>query len=366
LSLLINAARIGEVGGLRWFTEAMAGCFGSAQNVTCVLPKGVQLKCGILQRRTPQWLASSSRVSSLRPILWWIYGAIFFPAPAGASVLCSTHHVLPFRRRQVVTVHDIRPYYYPDSWLQRINFHFLLPRALKRCDGVLTDSETTRKLLVAVYGLEADRVRVVPIAVDLEFFQPSLDRDRTAAPYLLSVGSTWKHKNVAELLDAHRYWAPQYELKIVAGAGQYVDSLKDLVSVLGLGHLVEFFANIPATKLRSLYQDCSALVYPSRMEGFGLPPLEAMSCRRPVIVSDIPVFRELYGDAPIFVRLGDASSWNQAFLDLGSMTDERLEQGMLHARTFTREKMKTCLFSALEHIWGEAFVRGLQPPIIEE
>src|ERR1022692_2737363 len=131
LSLLINAARIAEVGGLRCFTEAMAGCFGSAENVASVVPEGVQLKCGIAQRRAPRWLASSGRVSSLRPILWWIYGTILFPAPASTTILCSTHHVLPFRKHQVVTVHDIRPYYYPDSWVQRLNFHFLLPRALK-------------------------------------------------------------------------------------------------------------------------------------------------------------------------------------------------------------------------------------------
>jgi len=361
LRLLINAARIGEVGGLRCFAEAMAGCFGSAENALGVVPEGVQLKCGIAQMGTPKWLASSSRVSSLRPILWWIYGATFFPARASANILCSTHHVLPFRKHQVVTVHDIRSYYYPDSWVQSLNFRFLLPRALKKCDGVLTVSETTKELLVSVYGLEPTRVHVVPNAVDSKFFSPCADRVQSDDPYLLGVGSSWKHKNIAELLKVHKCWAHKYRLKIVAGTGQYLESLKETAAVLEIKDRVEFLTDVPATRLRSLYQECSALVYPSIMEGFGLPPLEAMSCGRPVIVSDIPLFHELYGDTPIFVRLGDVTSWNRAFLDLGSITDARLQKGMLHARTFTQERMKACLFSALERIWGKTFVQEVEP-----
>jgi glycosyltransferase involved in cell wall biosynthesis len=360
LRLLINAARIGDVGGLRCFAEALAGCFGSAGNALVVVPEGVQLQCGIAQGSTPKWLASSSRVSSLKPILWWIYGAAFFPARASTNILCSTHHVLPFREHQVVTVHDIRPYYYPDSWVQRLNFHFILPRALKSCDGVLTVSEATKKLLVSVYGLEPSRVYVVPNTVDSEFFTPRADRVLSESPFLLGVGSSWKHKNIAELLKVHKCWAHKYRLKIVAGTGQYLESLKELSAVLEIKDRVEFLKDVPASRLRSLYQECSALVYPSIMEGFGLPPLEAMSCGRPVIVSDIPLFRELYGDTPIFVRLGDVTSWDQAFLDLGSITNERLQKGVHHARTFTQEKMKACLFSALERIWGETFMHELK------
>jgi glycosyltransferase involved in cell wall biosynthesis len=284
----------------------------------------------------------------------------FFPGRADGNVLSSTHHVLPLRKHQVVTVHDIRPYYYPDTWVQRLNFHFVLPRALKGCDGVLTVSEATKKLLVSVYGLEPGGVFVVPNSVDSEFFSPCTTRSEREAPYLLSVGSTWKHKNVGELLQMYRCWATKYRLKIVAGAGQYLESLKKMSAVLGIRDRVEFLTDVPATRLRSLYQDCSAFVYPSVMEGFGLPPLEAMSCGRPVIVSDIPLFRELYGGAPIFVRLGDVASWNQAFLDLGSITDERLNIGVLHARSFTQERMRVCLLSALERIWGETFVEELK------
>lgn len=349
--VVVNAARIGDVGGLRTFLQAMIRCFEETScAVNVVVPAGESIDSAIT---TPKWLASPSHVSSLRPILWWFYGAACFPAKSGTKILCSTHHVLPFRKHQIVTVHDIRPYYYPDSWAQHFNFRYLLPRALKRCDGVLTVSEATKESLLSVYGLERDRVHVVPNIVDTNFFQPCDSGNRGDDPYLLTVGSTWKHKNVAELLRMHEYWSRRYKLKIVAGKGQYLDSLKKLVVKLGIENQVEFLSGLSAVKLRSLYQNCASLVYPSVMEGFGLPPLEAMACGRPVIVSDIAVFRELYGDVPLYARLGDVESWKNAFASLETYSEDRIRSGMDRANAFSLERMRKALFGALEAIWGD-------------
>ena len=357
LSLLITAARIGEVGGLRSFVEALAECLGNASNVECVVPKGICLRSGIAQRDTPLWGASSSKVSGVRALLWWLYSATMFPAHAGIKILCSTHHVLPFRKNQVVTVHDIRPYFYPDNWVQWFNFHCLLPRALRNCDGILTVSDETKKLMVSIYRLAPASIYVVPNTVDSSFFHPAKQDESGDVPYLLSVGSSWEHKNIAELLRMHKLWSQGYVLKIVAGEGRYLTFLKRLAVRMGIENRVEFLSDIPGHRLRTLYQHCAALVYPSTMEGFGLPPLEAMACGRPVIVSDIALFRELYGSAPIFVRLGEPDSWNQAFIDLASISDERLRTGIVRARSYSQERMRQSLFSALRQIWGESFVQ---------
>ncbi len=353
--MVINAARIGGVGGLRSFAEALAGCFEGMPGVVAVLPEGVPLNASIAKKRIWSTLASSGRISLFRPIVWWIYGAFFFPARSCDRILCSTHHVLPLHRRQVVTVHDIRPYYYPDSWVQSLNFRFLLPRALKRCDGILTVSETSKRILTSVYGLEEHRIHVVPNVVDTDFFHPAPRQSASCEPYLLTVGSSWKHKNVAELLRVHSYWDSKYKLKIVAAAGQYLDFLKDLAKASMIQDRVEFLTDIPVVKLRDLYQNCSALVYPSLMEGFGLPPLEAMSCGRPVVISDMPLFRELYSEIPIYVRLGDNYSWREAFAVLEGISEERTQSGVVHARSYSRARMRSAVFHALESIWGKDF-----------
>lgn len=352
--MLINATKIGSVGGLRSFTDALASCFGDTPSICAVLPEGVTLAAKVRTKHVPAWLASSGAVSVFRPLAWWCYGASMFPADRKAKVLSSTHHVLPFRKRQVVTVHDLRPYFYPDSFIQRINFHHLLPKALKRCDGVLTVSETSKSLLASIYGLESSRIYVVPNIIDCEFYRPGSHRMFDSSPYLLSVGSSWKHKNVSELLRMHRCWAASFQLKIVAGAGQYQQELKRVVIAEGIADRVEFLTGVTSEELRLLYQNCAALVYPSIMEGFGLPPLESMACGRPAIVSDIPVFRELYGDAAIFVQLDNIESWEAAFDALNRDVDARREAGLAQARKYSQERMRTAVLSAIQSIWGES------------
>jgi glycosyltransferase involved in cell wall biosynthesis len=78
-------------------------------------------------------------------------------------------------------------------------------------------------------------------------------------------------------------------------------------------------------QLERLYADCSALIAPSRMEGFGLPPLEAMARRRPVIVSNIPTFRELCGHHALFVDTEDSSSWEEALATLQNLSPASID-----------------------------------------
>jgi glycosyltransferase involved in cell wall biosynthesis len=312
-AMLINASRVGNVGGLRQYTEAVLQCLSDIKGITVVRPAGIPLRTEHKQRIVPGWLASKGRVSKLRPLLWWIYCAFAFPAEAGRRILCTTHHVLPFRRRQIVTVHDLRPYFYPDNAVQHFYFTGMLARALKRCDGILTVSESSRDLIAQTYGIDKERIHVVPNVVDCTRFHPAPKRSNGTFPFLLAIGSTWKHKNISELLRMHSFWQGRYQLKIVAGAGQYQGTLRALATELGIEHHVEFLTDLNDAEIQHLYQQCAALVYPSLMEGFGLPPLEAMACGRPVIVSDIPTFRETCGNIPLFIRLGDRESWKEAF-----------------------------------------------------
>jgi glycosyltransferase involved in cell wall biosynthesis len=307
----------------------------------------------------PGWLASSSRLSSLKPLLWWLYSAFLFPVEPRARILSTTHHALPFRKGQIITIHDLRPYFMPDTLMQRLYFHWLLPRALRRCDGILTVSATSKQLLIDHYHVQASAVHIIPNAIKAQFFDdcgPCRPIEQEP-PYLLLVGCSWKHKNAQEILEMHRTWGSRYRLKLLAGHGQYRSLLIQRVRELGLQEKVDFPNSVDDSGLLRLYQGCAALVYPSLMEGFGLPPLEAMACRRPVIVSDIPVFRELYGEAPIYVQLGSVDSWTQAFSELETKYgSERTEAGLRQARMYSPTRMRDQLRSAIEGIWGASAV----------
>jgi len=130
--------------------------------------------------------------------------------------------------------------------------------------------------------------------------------------------------------------------KLMAGCQQY-----------GLTDRVEFIDYVNERQLVVFYQQAAALVYPSLIEGFGIPPLEAMACGVPVIVSDIPIFREIYGDVPIYVNLGSPDSWALAFKQLANepYVAKKIALGQKKSQEYSKERMCRELFHAITALW---------------
>lgn len=349
--LTVNMVRANAQGGLATFSRAVIGCL-RAQGIACrvVANHSHAGWLGAEATYAPAVLGGTVQISRLRPLLWAVYAAMF-PAPRKMPVLCTTHHALPFHRRQVVTVHDLRPYLAPDSWLQRVYFRCFLPRALRRCDGILTVSETTRQALLSEFGVPGSKVFVVPNAVDLTSFRPS---GRPPEPYLLMVGANSRHKNLQEMLQFASVWSQRYRLKIVGEETRYLEMMKSSARRAGVDSEIDWLGEVSRADLIRLYQDCSAVVFPSTMEGFGLPPLEALACGRPAIVSDIPVFREVYGDSVLYITLGNRVSWQAAIANLqnGDLIAGMIKRGHDCAQRYTAESMGRALETALASIWS--------------
>lgn len=236
-------------------------------------------------------------------------------------VYSPTHHGLPNLDGQIVTIHDLICLRFPMQHKpQYLFFRFGLPRLLKKCRAVFTVSETTRQDVAKTYGFPLDRIFVVPNGVDASAFSPDASA-KPKDPFLLMVGARYSHKNVDEVLDVARLWSKDYRLVVTSCSGEYKAALLKKVAEMGLGGRVEFKDYLSRAELIRLYQGCSALVYPSKWEGFGIPPLEALACGGPVIASDIPVHREVLGDAAFFVRLGDATSWATALNAIKSTSE---------------------------------------------
>lgn len=100
------------------------------------------------------------------------------------------------------------------------------------------------------------------------------------------VGATYPHKNVAEVIRMADIWRNRYRLKFVSSMGEYRWYLEKLVYDLGLQNYVSIEVFVSQEHLTDLYKACSALVYHSNWEGFGIPPLEAMRYNKPIILSD--------------------------------------------------------------------------------
>jgi alpha-1,3-rhamnosyl/mannosyltransferase len=208
--------------------------------------------------------------------------------PAVAHFL---HALPPFRPcPAIVTVQDISfendPLAMPRK--DRLVFKTMVPRAVRGAAAVLTISERSRDDIVAAYGVPAEKVVATPLGVD-PAFTPG---DGEPGDYLLFVGAVTPRKNpLAAALAAQRLG------RRLVVAGPIVDeALADKLRVLG----AELRGYVSQEELVSLYRGAQVLLFPSRYEGFGLPPLEAMACGTPVVCSPDPALRELGVGAALF------------------------------------------------------------------
>jgi glycosyltransferase involved in cell wall biosynthesis len=193
--------------------------------------------------------------------------------------------------------------------------------------------------LQAAYDVDPAKVFLTPLGIGPEWFETEpptpaeLAARRLPERYFLFVGNLEPRKNVPVLLDAYRLLLddePDAPPLVLAGPAAWGPALDT-------AHLpankVVFTGYVEGAALRSLVAGALALVLPSRDEGFGLPPLEALACGVRPIVSDLPVLRENLGEQAVYVPVGDAGALAHAM----RQASESLHQvdGIDHARRFT-------------------------------
>ena len=243
-----------------------------------------------------------------------------------------------WRARTVVTVYDLTHEKYP-QWAPGCSAAFAkrARQSVLRADAVIASSDATRRDIHEVYGIDERKVRVIYGGVD-SCFRPIEDRslldelrDRYRLPeyFVFSLLSLNPRKNLPGLLRAFsilKKTARVPHALVVAGKdyGGY-DILGD-AEKMGMADSFIFLSYFPGEELPLLYNLADVFVFPSLYEGFGLPPLEAMACGRPVIASRAGSLPEVLGDAALYfdpedpadmaARLADLLSSNQAKSDL--------------------------------------------------
>jgi glycosyltransferase involved in cell wall biosynthesis len=212
---------------------------------------------------------------------------------------------------RVVTVHDLSFWHHPE-WFppEAVSLRPRLVRSLRSADAIITASETVKSELCGEFGLAREMVHVIYHGVDHGLFVPdcvddAVDR-RSAltgeSGYILCVGSLEPRKNLLQLLRGYSMLdvstKDRFRLVIAGLRGWHSEEIARAVAELA--PWVTYAGYVGREELAALYRHSSLFVYPSLYEGFGLPPLEAMACGAPVLLSDIPVFREVFGSAALF------------------------------------------------------------------
>ena len=213
----------------------------------------------------------------------------------------------------VVTVHDLAAFHVRGrygvlrGWFNRL----VVPRLVTRADVVVASSRTTAEDLCTFTAVEPARIRVAPLGVDHDLFRPAPERRDTEVrrrhglerPYLL-YPARLEHpgKNHVGLLRAHRRLLDSgytHELVLVGKPWRETERIHAEVQRLGIAEHVRFTGWIPDEDLPALLRGATALAFPSRYEGFGLPVLEAMACGTPVAHGGRGALSEVTGDAAL-------------------------------------------------------------------
>ena len=221
-----------------------------------------------------------------------------------ADVLWGPHGTLPIASRipAVVTIHDFTAITMPGRHRLKtiLSYDLFIGRSLERARRIAAVSRAVAEEAVRGFGVSHAKIEIVPNGVD-DFFSPGGEE----GDYVLFVGTLEPRKGVSDLLDVWRSIpTPRPRLVLCGGAGWGHLDLKD----------AEVTGYVGRERLRALYRGARAFVYPSRYEGFGIPPLEALACGAPVIATRTGAIPEFAGDAALLVDPGDRDALREALL----------------------------------------------------
>jgi glycosyltransferase involved in cell wall biosynthesis len=257
---------------------------------------------------------------------------LVLPCVATGGVLWAPHGTLPLALRipSVVTLHDFSSLTMPFRHRAKtvLSFNVFIGRSLQTATRIAAVSRSVAEEAVRWFGVSRSRIELVPNGVD-DFFTPDGDED----DYVLYVGTIEPRKGLDDLLavwDSLPYPRPRLILCGDAGWGG-----------VRLPRDAEVTGYVDRERLRELYRHARAFVYPSRYEGFGIPPLEAMACGAPVIATRTGAVPEYADGAALLVDPGDRVALRESLLRVLSdkpLRSELRARGPERARTYTWDR----------------------------
>ena len=230
-------------------------------------------------------------------------------------------------RPYVVTIHDMSLEVLRDAHpiAKRLYTKRLVPRVAQKAKLIITNSEYSKWEIVKHLGISENRIRVTPLAASREFKPVTVFSGGN--PYFLYVGNLEPRKNIERLIEAFaRMPGKLHQLVIVGDRWYHGGAAEVKARGLGLNGRVKFLGYVPREDLPALFSGAAAFVYPSLLEGFGLPVVEAMACGAPVITSDNSSMKEVAGGAAVLVDPLDVRALTEALVKVSE--DQQLRRDL--------------------------------------
>jgi len=265
-------------------------------------------------------------------------------------------------RHFVVTIHDtlmhefkgktsttLPLFLYP---FKRLGYKVIFSRAVKTSSKIIVPSRWVKRKLIEIYGVNKDKIAVIYQGFNQEIFgRKSVDvkKQFQLKDYFIYVGNAYPHKNLPRAIEAvvrlnkERGERGKIQLALATSRGVFQERLKTEIKKLKGENDVRLLGFVDDRELNSLYQQSIGLIYPSLSEGFGLQGLEAMAAGTVCIMSDIPVFREIYDDRAIFFNPREVADIKKKMaMVLGLSQKQRavlIEKGREHLKGFSWQTM---------------------------
>lgn len=222
---------------------------------------------------------------------------VFFAPAYSAPIQLS----IPY----VITMHDVSFAAHPEwfRWREGLRRRLLASHAMTHAKAVITVSNFSKTEIIRCFDVPAEQVHVIHHGSPPEL--SSVSAYEIPTPLILYVGSIFNRRNLPTLIKAFakvQAVIPDAQLAIVGANHTYPkQDLETIVDQNDVGNQVNLYEYVTDNKLSTLYRQARVFVFLSEYEGFGLPPLEALSVGVPIILGDTAVAREIYGDASLFV-----------------------------------------------------------------
>lgn len=286
---------------------------------------------------------------------------VFRKIPKNTALFWSPHYNIPllYHGKLLITVHDVFHLAMPQfvNGIHKKAYAKLMFSCLsKKADAIMCVSEFTASQLIEHTNVAKEKVNVTYNGVDSAWFNIQYKENPYHKPFLLFVGNVKPHKNLMLLLTAFEKIMDKvpHDLMIVGKKEGFItgDNMI-MVKAQKLGTRVHFTGRVTDDVLKQYFVYADALIFPSLYEGFGLPPIEAMACGCPVIVSDAASLPEVCADAALYCDPNNPQDIADKILRL--LKDKHLQEsfrlkGKLRAELFTWGKCAEKTVSIIEKV----------------
>lgn len=300
--------------------------------------------------------------------LWRTFGITNNLKPDKIDIYHGLSNELPLNILQggvpsVVTIHDVIYRRIPECYsaIDRKIYDFKYGRSCRNASRIIAVSECTKRDITHFYGIDPDKIDVVYQGCDESFRKiiPTAElqglRNAMNLPsrYILQVGTIESRKNLELTVRALSSLPEEVSLLAVGRDRQgYLKKVMTIAEELGVASRIVVRHDIPFSMLPAVNQMAEAICYPSRYEGFGIPILEGLESRRPVVAATGSCLEEAGGDAAIYVNPDSPLEMAEALSSILSgkaPTDSMIEKGKIHASKFNTAEMAGKIMDVYRH-----------------